>query len=152
MHMLSNYCGYRKCKLILVFDAYKVKGYHGETEQYHNITVVYTKEAETADSYIEKATLDLSKKHKVRVATSDGMEQLIILGNGALRITAAEFRQEVLQTEAAIREYAAQMKQGKRPLRRSIRHKLGQCCCSSRIPEIPAEKSAVLSIVCAAEI
>ena len=72
--MLSNYCGYRKCKLILVFDAYKVKGYHGETEQYHNITVVYTKEAETADSYIEKATLDLSKKHKVRVATSDGME------------------------------------------------------------------------------
>ena len=116
MHMLSNYCGYRKCKLILVFDAYKVKGYHGETEQYHNITVVYTKEAETADSYIEKATLDLSKKHKVRVATSDGMEQLIILGNGALRITAAEFRQEVLQTEAAIREYAAQMKQGKKTI------------------------------------
>ena len=99
MHILSNYCGYRQCRLILVFDAYKVKGQHGETEQYHNITVVYTKEAETADSYIEKATLDLSKKHKVRVATSDGMEQLIILGNGALRVSAEEFRQEVLQTE-----------------------------------------------------
>ena len=63
------------------------RGYHGETEQYHNITVVYTKEAETADSYIEKATLDLSKKHKVRVATSDGMEQLIILGKLVLSVS-----------------------------------------------------------------
>ena len=116
MHILSNYCGYRQCRLILVFDAYKVKGQHGETEQYHNITVVYTKEAETADSYIEKATLDLSKKHKVRVATSDGMEQLIILGNGALRVSAEEFRQEVLQTETAIRAYASQLKQGKKTI------------------------------------
>ena len=113
MHILSNYCGYRRCRLILVFDAYKVKGQHEETEQYHNITVVYTKEAETADSYIEKATHTLSKEHKVRVATSDGMEQLIILGNGALRVSAEEFRQEVAQTEAAIRAYTAQMKQGK---------------------------------------
>lgn len=113
MHTLSNYCGYRRCRLILVFDAYKVKGQHEETEQYHNITVVYTKEAETADSYIEKATHTLSKEHKVRVATSDGMEQLIILGNGALRVSAEEFRQEVAQTEAAIRAYTAQMKQGK---------------------------------------
>lgn len=116
MHILSNYCGYRQCRLILVFDAYKVKGQHGETEQYHNITVVYTKEAETADSYIEKATLDLSKKHKVRVATSDGIEQLIILGNGALRVSAEEFRQEVLQTETAIRAYASQLKQGKKTI------------------------------------
>ena len=116
MHILSNYCGYRQCRLIQVFDAYKVKGQHGETEQYHNITVVYTKEAETADSYIEKATLDLSKKHKVRVATSDGMEQLIILGNGALRVSAEEFRQEVLQTETAIRAYASQLKQGKKTI------------------------------------
>jgi len=77
---------------------------------------VYTKEAETADSYIEKATLDLSKKHKVRVATSDGMEQLIILGNGALRVSAEEFRQEVLQTETAIRAYASQLKQGKKTI------------------------------------
>lgn len=78
--------------------------------------MVYTKEAETADSYIEKATLDLSKKHKVRVATSDGMEQLIILGNGALRVSAEEFRQEVLQTETAIRAYASQLKQGKKTI------------------------------------
>ncbi len=77
---------------------------------------MYTKEAETADSYIEKATLDLSKKHKVRVATSDGMEQLIILGNGALRVSAEEFRQEVLQTETAIRAYASQLKQGKKTI------------------------------------
>ena len=77
---------------------------------------MYTKEAETADSYIEKATLDLSKKHKVRVATTDGMEQLIILGNGALRVSAEEFRQEVLQTETAIRAYASQLKQGKKTI------------------------------------
>ena len=77
---------------------------------------MYTKEAETADSYIEKATLDLSKKHKVRVATSDGMEQLIILGNGALRVSAEEFRQEVLQTDTAKRAYASQLKQGKKTI------------------------------------
>ena len=71
IHQMCNYCGYRQCKLILVFDAYKVKGQHREVEQYCNISIVYTKESETADSYIEKATHELCREHRVRVATSD---------------------------------------------------------------------------------
>ena len=77
--MLSNYQGVRRCHLILVFDAYKVKGGTGSIEQRGGIHIVYTKEAETADMYIEQASYDLSHKHRVRVATSDGMEQMIIL-------------------------------------------------------------------------
>jgi small GTP-binding protein len=101
---LSNYQGYSGCKLIVVFDAYKVKGGTGSVERHQNLYVVYTKEAETADQYIEKATHDLSKRHRVRVATSDGMEQLIILGNGALRVSARSFLEEVQETERAIRK------------------------------------------------
>jgi predicted RNA-binding protein with PIN domain len=93
--LLCNYQGYKKCRLIAVFDAYKVKGNPGSVEKYHNIHVVYTKEAETADSYIEKATYELGRHHRVRVATSDGPEQLIILGHGALRLSATNFREEV---------------------------------------------------------
>lgn len=121
MQILSNYCGYRQCRLILVFDAYRVKGQRREVEQYHNISVVYTKEAETADSYIEKISHELSKENRVRVATSDAMEQMIILGNGALRVPAEEFRQEVKQTEAAIREYASRQKLGKKTIREKRR-------------------------------
>ncbi len=117
IHQMCNYCGYRQCKLILVFDAYKVKGQHREVEQYCNISIVYTKESETADSYIEKTTHELCREHRVRVATSDGMEQVIILGNGALRVSADEFHHEVEQAEAAIRAYAAQMKMGKKTIR-----------------------------------
>lgn len=117
IHQMCNYCGYRQCKLILVFDAYKVKGQHREVEQYCNISIVYTKESETADSYIEKTTHELCREHRVRVATSDGMEQVIILGNGALRVSADEFHHEVEQAEAAIRAYAAQMKTGKKTIR-----------------------------------
>ena len=103
--ILCNYQGYKKCELILVFDAYKVKGNPREVEKWHNINVVYTKEAETADMYIEKVTHELGKKHKVRVATSDGLEQMIILGHGALRMSALSFRDEVKQVEQEIREY-----------------------------------------------
>ena len=96
MDILSNYQGYRRCEIILVFDAYKVPRGVGEVSRYHNIYVVYTKEAETADAYIEKATYALSrKKHRVRVATSDNAEQMIILGHGALRVPAAAFHAEV---------------------------------------------------------
>ncbi len=101
--VLCNYQGFRKCSLILVFDAYKVHMNPGSVEKYHNIFIVYTKEAETADMYIEKTTLQLSKDRRVRVATSDGAEQMIILGHGALRISAAMFRQEVEQTNTEIR-------------------------------------------------
>ncbi len=120
-HILCNYCGYRQCRLILVFDAYKVKGQRREIEHYQNIDIVYTKEAETADSYIEKTTRALSRAHHVRVATSDGMEQLIILGNGALRVSADEFFHEVKQAEAAILEYAAHMQQGKNVIQQKER-------------------------------
>lgn len=95
IEMMCNYQGYRKCNLILVFDAYKVKGNPGDVEQVNGISVVYTKEAETADMYIEKVTHRIEQKHQVRVATSDGMEQLIVLGHGALRISAEAFRAEV---------------------------------------------------------
>ena len=95
MEILSNYQGFKKCVVILVFDAYKVKGNPGSVEKRDNIYVVYTKEAETADAYIEKTTYDLGKDHRVRVATSDGLEQLIILGHGALRLSARAFKAEV---------------------------------------------------------
>jgi predicted RNA-binding protein with PIN domain len=95
MDIMCNYQGYTGCHLILVFDAYKVKGNPGSVEQYHNISIVYTREAETADMYIEKTTKRIAGKHRVRVATSDGMEQIIILGHGATRMSAAAFREEV---------------------------------------------------------
>ncbi len=95
MDILSNYQGVRGCELILVFDAYKVKGNPGSVTRYHNIHVVYTREAETADNYIEKVTLEIGREHRVRVATSDYLEQLIILGHGALRVSARTFREEV---------------------------------------------------------
>ena len=77
--ILCNYQGYRKCTLILVFDAYKVEGNPGEISKYHNIHIVYTKEAETADQYIEKTVRKISRNHHVVVATSDALEQVIIL-------------------------------------------------------------------------
>ena len=102
---LCNYAGYRRCTVILVFDAYKVKGGVGSIERYHNIHVVYTREAETADMYIEKTTHELGRKHRVRVVSSDGAEQIIILGSGGLRVSARAFEKEVAAVEAEIREY-----------------------------------------------
>lgn len=103
VNILSNYQGVRKCHLILVFDAYKVKGGTGSIEKRHGIHIVYTKEAETADMYIEQASYDLSRKHRVRVATSDGMEQMIILGHGAERLSANELKWEVEQADEHLR-------------------------------------------------
>lgn len=102
---LRNYQGFRRCPVIVVFDAYKVKGNPGSIEKMGDFSVVYTKEAETADMYIEKAAYDLSKHHRVRVATSDGLEQIIILGGGALRVSASTFEQEVKEVEDAIRKF-----------------------------------------------
>ena len=104
MDLLSNYQGYRNCQVILVFDAYKVPRNVGEVSKYHNIYVVYTKEAETADAYIEKTTYTIAQRHKVRVATSDSLEQAIILGHGALRISAAELKVEISQVKGQIGE------------------------------------------------
>ena len=103
--ILCNYQGFKKCVLILVFDAYRVPGSPGSIEQYHNIHIVYTKEAETADMFIEHVTHEIGKGRRVRVATSDGMEQIIILGHGALRISARMFQQEVQEVEKEIRRY-----------------------------------------------
>lgn len=86
MDILSNYQGYRKMTLILVFDAYRVEGGTGEIFRYHNIHVVFTKEAETADQYIEKTVHEIGRSHEVTVATSDALEQVIILGQGARRM------------------------------------------------------------------
>ena len=107
---LRNYQGFRQSPVILVFDAYKVKGNPGSVERLGGLDVVYTREAETADMFIEKATYDLSRKHRVRVATSDGLEQIIILGHGALRVPAAAFEAEVREVEEAIRAYLREMK------------------------------------------
>ena len=104
MDILSNYQGFSGCTLILVFDAYKVKGNQGEVQKYHNIYVVYTKEAETADQYIEKTTHEIGRKYKVTVATSDALEQVIVMGQGAYRISARDFYEEVERTEKQIRE------------------------------------------------
>lgn len=104
INAMCNYRGFTSCNLILVFDAYKVKGNVREVEEVNGITVIYTKEAETADMYIEKATHELSKNHRVRVATSDRLEQIIILGNGAYRMSASEFHDEVMKTEREIRD------------------------------------------------
>ena len=110
INRMCNYQGYDGSELILVFDAYRVKGKHREVEKYCNINIVYTKESETADSYIERVTHELSKNHRVRVATSDGIEQMIILGNGAMRISATEFRKRYEAAERSIREYINSMK------------------------------------------
>ena len=104
MDILSNFQGYRKMHLILVFDAYKVKGNPGSAVRYHNIDVVYTKEAETADQYIEKVTHEIGRKHHVRVATSDGLEQLIIMGAGAVRVSARELQEEVMAVSEELRQ------------------------------------------------
>ena len=105
MDILCNYAGYRRCVPILVFDAYKVRGGAREVEQYHNLYVVYTREAETADMYIERATHELAKEHRTRVVSSDGAEQIIVMGHGALRVSARAFEEEVRAVEKEIREF-----------------------------------------------
>ena len=106
--ILADYRGFRRCQVILVFDAYKVKRNPGSVETRNGIRIVYTKEAETADMYIEKASYRLQKEHRVRVATSDNLEQLIVLGHGALRLSAESFHAEVEETRGQIAELVRQ--------------------------------------------
>ena len=116
--VLANYQGFRKCVVILVFDAYKVKGNPGSVETVDGVKVVYTKEAQTADAYIERATYELRRERRVRVATSDNLEQVIILGHGATRISAAAFHAEVEAADgeigALIERYNEQNRRGNR--------------------------------------
>lgn len=104
MDLLTNFQGYTGIHLILVFDAYRVKGNPGTVTKYHNIHVIYTKEAETADMFIEKTTKEIGKKHQVMVATSDALEQMIIMGHGAVKISAPAFLEEIERVNQLIRE------------------------------------------------
>lgn len=110
MDILCNYQGYKKCHLMVVFDAYRVKGHDTETIKYHNILVVYTKEAETADSFIEKFSHENSKKYDIVVATSDRLEQMIIMGKGCRPISARDFKDEVSRANQALREELGEVK------------------------------------------
>ena len=104
MDILSDYQGYLGNTLILVFDAYKVRGGQGSVQKYHNIYVVYTKEAETADQYIEKTVHEIGRKHHVTVATSDALEQMIIWGEGASRLSAQGLLESVRETGRELRD------------------------------------------------
>ena len=104
MDILCNYQGYKKCVLILVFDAYKVEGYALEIQKYHNIHVVYTKKAETADQYIEKVVHHIGRRYHVTVVTSDGVEQVITMGQGGARISSRDFLEEIEYTKKLIEE------------------------------------------------
>ncbi len=114
MDILCNYQGFRKCIVILVFDAYKVDGFALEIQKYHNIHVVYTKEAETADQYIEKVVHQIGKKYHVMVVTSDSVEQVVALGQGGKLISSREFKEEVELVRRQIREeYESRREPGK---------------------------------------
>lgn len=104
MDMLCNYQGYRGCNLIVVFDAYKVAGGTGSVQDYHNIHVVYTKEAETADQYIEKFAHEMGRKYRVTVATSDGLEQIIIRSQGCLLMSASDLAEDMERVSRQIEE------------------------------------------------
>ena len=102
--MMCDYSAFRKCKVIIAFDAYKRQGGEGSVEEMGRVTVIYTKESQTADSYIERTTYEIAPNHNVRVVTSDFQEQLIILGSGGLRVSAREFYAEIMETVKLIRE------------------------------------------------
>ncbi len=104
LDILCDYQGLRGCKLIVVFDAYRVVGHETEQLDYHNIHVVYTKEAETADQYIEKFAHENGRKYRITVATSDGLEQIIIRGQGCLLLSARELREEIKQAKAQLQQ------------------------------------------------
>lgn len=103
--MLSSYAGYKKCRLVVVFDGYKVKGNLGEKQPLHNIQVVYTKENETADAYIESLSAQIGKNYAVKVATSDALVQLSSLGHGVLRMSARELLETVKQAQDEMRQF-----------------------------------------------
>ena len=103
IHILSNYQGYKKCNLILVFDAYRVKDGRGAVERHAGMYVIYTRSHETADTYIEKVTYDIGREHRVRVATSDALEQVIVMGHGCIRMSAAGLHEEVMRATEEIR-------------------------------------------------
>ena len=107
IRLLCDYSAFRRCRCIVVFDAYKRQGGEGSVEEIGSVSVVYTKEKQTADAYIERTTYEIADEHTVRVVTSDLQEQLIVLGNGALRVSAREFYAELMHNLSLIRETIA---------------------------------------------
>ena len=101
---LSSYAGFTRCRLVVVFDGYKQKGNPGEKRQFHNIQVVYTKEGETADAYIEALAHEIGRDYAVRVASSDGLVQLSSFGSGVLRLSARELWEEVENAREAMKK------------------------------------------------
>lgn len=127
LDILCNYQGIRKCKLIVVFDAYRVQRHKTEIMDYHNIHVVFTREAETADQYIEKFAHEHAKKYQITVVTSDGLEQIIIMGQGCTLISAREFQEEIKAIkETAYREYSQNQNKGKNYLGESISEEIAK--------------------------
>ena len=115
--LLSSYQAYKKCLLIVVFDAYKVKSHVGSQHYNGNIHIVFTKTAQTADEYIEKTAHELSKDYQITVATSDALEQLIVFGQGAVRISAREFEREIKYLHTSnTKEYQSKQTGGHYPL------------------------------------
>ncbi len=141
MDILSNYQGYTECNLILVFDAYKVEGNSREIFKYHNISVVYTREAETADQYIEKTVHQMSGKYQVTVATSDALEQIIILGQGSQLLSARELKEEIDLTVGQIRrEYLNKRKNSKNYLFNYLDDDLADTLEDIRLGRQPSKK------------
>ena len=144
MDMLCNYQGYRKYKLIVVFDAYKVAGGVGSAQDYHNIHVVYTKEAETADQYIEKFAHDMGKKHRVTVATSDGLEQVIIRSQGCLLMSANDLEEDMERVSRQIEEDRGNLvKPGKNYLFAGVEQELAEYLEQVRLGKIPAPSEQI---------
>lgn len=109
--ILCNYQGFKKNEIILVFDGHKSKGNLGSVIQYNNIDIVFTKEAQTADQFIEAVSYSMALDFQIRVATSDGLEQMIILAKGAVRMSAQELKREVSNCNEAIKEVTTRSSQ-----------------------------------------
>ncbi len=139
MDILCNYQGFTNYRIILVFDAYRVKGNPGEVVKYHNIHVVYTKEAETADMYIEKVSRELGHKYHVTVATSDGLEQLIVIGQGAVRMSSRELKEEV---ERVAGKYRMEYRKGQEGKNSQIRDALGRALNNISLGELEEKKDS----------
>lgn len=137
MDILCNYQGYKKCNLIVVFDAYKVPGGVGSAQDYHNIHVVYTKEAETADQYIEKFAHEMGRKYRVTVATSDGLEQLIIRGQGCILMSASDLKEDLVRVGQQLEEAKGRMpKPGKNYLFADVEKDLAEYLEAVRLGKI----------------
>lgn len=142
LDILCNYQGYKRCRLIVVFDAYKVSGGVGSAQDYHNIHVVYTREAETADQYIEKFAHEMGRKYRVTVATSDGLEQMIIRGQGCILMSANDLKEDIMRVGQRIEEERGNLpKPGKNYLFANVEKELAEYLEAVRLGKIKPGES-----------